>query len=390
MTDSSILSSVFYNALTANVNDGAANKWVGDHTYGFPVNFEAQYGVKVSGNSQIIGHEFDGAAVAQLRLNGGPATVSGIVQWANNTIGTAHGVEIANGIANINMSGLVFNPANGNIPNAQAVVLDSGLPSQSLLTSYPNIGDVNIMGHFSQTGANAGFNGPPGAAAQIVATADQTTGTNADLILTPRTAAFGAGLVATGNASSLKLQTNFNTGLTLDTSNPPITTIAGPTTINNATFKVTTLGVSTAVDTVCYSSVTGLFTEEPTGTTCTVSDETKKLGIQPVDPGHSLEIVLGSSPISYYYIPVLGDTDYHLGFGAQTMATIAPELVHYEDGKPAAIKQLELLPITWAAMKEQQQEIETLKILALWVLLFCALLYVRQDLRRLGSASSLH
>jgi uncharacterized membrane protein len=48
----------------------------------------------------------------------------------------------------------------------------------------------------------------------------------------------------------------------------------------------------------------------------------------------------------------MGDTDYHLGFGAQTMASVAPELVHYENDKPAAIKQIELLPVTWAAIKE--------------------------------------
>jgi hypothetical protein len=124
------------------------------------------------------------------------------------------------------------------------------------------------------------------------------------------------------------------------------------TTINSATFKVTTLAAATAIDTVCYTTATGLFTEEPTGTTCTVSDETKKVGIHPLRWIHSLATILRSSPISYYYVPEMQDPDYHLGFGAQTMEKIAPELVHYEDGKPKAIKQLELLPVTWAAIKE--------------------------------------
>jgi endosialidase-like protein len=124
------------------------------------------------------------------------------------------------------------------------------------------------------------------------------------------------------------------------------------TTVNSATFKVTTLAAATAIDTVCYTTVTGLFTEEPTGTTCTVSDETKKVGIHPLRWVHSILTILRSSPISYYYLPEMGDPDYHLGFGAQTMEKIAPELVHYEEGKPKAIKQLELLPVTWAAIKE--------------------------------------
>lgn len=133
-----------------------------------------------------------------------------------------------------------------------------------------------------------------------------------------------------------------------------VLTLNNATTINSATFKVTTLAASTAVDTVCYSTVTGLFTEEPTGTTCTVSDERKKTAMLPIDNRRSLDIILASSPISYYYKPEAHlDDDYHLGFGAQTLARIAPELVQRDaEGVPEAVKQIELLPITWAAIKQ--------------------------------------
>lgn len=133
-----------------------------------------------------------------------------------------------------------------------------------------------------------------------------------------------------------------------------VLTLNNATTINSATFKVTTLGVATAVDTVCYSSVTGLFTEEPTGTTCTVSDERKKTAIQPISLRHSLDIIMASTPITYYYKPEaeLDDVS-HLGFGAQTLARIAPELVTLgDDGVPNAVKQIELIPIAWAAIKQ--------------------------------------
>lgn len=140
-------------------------------------------------------------------------------------------------------------------------------------------------------------------------------------------------------------------------------TLAAATTINNATFKVTTLAASTALDVVCYTTATGLFTEEPTATTCTVSDERKKTAMRPIDRKHSLDIVLASSPISYYYKPEAElDNNYHLGFGAQTLGRIAPELVQLDAGGEAeAVKQLELLPITWAAMQEEHAAIEGLR-----------------------------
>ncbi len=160
-----------------------------------------------------------------------------------------------------------------------------------------------------------------------------------------------------------------------------VLTASVPTTINSATFKVTTLAAAAAIDTVCYSTVTGLFTEEPTGTTCTVSDERLKSPLQPISDRHSLDIIMGSKPSSFYFLPGTPNDDgnYHFGFGAQTLAKVAPELtLTDDDGVPNRIKYGELTPITWAAIQEQQRQIETLKLLALWIILFCGLMYVRQ------------
>ncbi len=116
------------------------------------------------------------------------------------------------------------------------------------------------------------------------------------------------------------------------------------------------LAASTAIDVVCYSTVTGLFTEEPTGTGCTVSDERKKTAMQPISLQHSLDTIIASSPITYYYKPEARlDSVSHLGFGAQTLAKIAPELVQFgDDGEAEAVKQIELLPVTWAAIKQMK------------------------------------
>ena len=168
-----------------------------------------------------------------------------------------------------------------------------------------------------------------------------------------------AGLVG---ASAIELVIGSTDKMDYQTTTANTWTLAAPTTVNSATFKVTTLATSTAIDTVCYTTATGLFTEEPTGTTCTVSDERMKTAMQPISRRHSLDIILRSSPISYYYKPELQDPDYHLGFGAQTLAKVAPELVQRDaEGVPNAVKQLELLPITWAGMQAMQAEIDDLK-----------------------------
>ena len=141
-------------------------------------------------------------------------------------------------------------------------------------------------------------------------------------------------------------------------------TLAAATTINNATFKVTTLAASTAIDTVCYTTVTGLFTEEPTATTCTASDERLKTPIKALDPLRALDVVLHSDP--GYFCSSKGtpnyDGNYHFGFGAQTLAKIAPELTLTDDhGVPNRVKYGEMGPWTWAAMQALQAEIMDLR-----------------------------
>lgn len=142
-----------------------------------------------------------------------------------------------------------------------------------------------------------------------------------------------------------------------------VLTLNNATTINSATFKVTTLAAATAIDVVCYTTVTGLFTEEPTATTCAVSDERKKVGMQSISMQHSLDTIIASSPISYYYTKEIDpDSIAHLGFGAQTLARIDPQLVeHDEHGVPNAVRYIELIPVTWAAIKQLNANFEAYK-----------------------------
>jgi hypothetical protein len=167
------------------------------------------------------------------------------------------------------------------------------------------------------------------------------------------------GLFITGNGITGGTAVNY----AIDDESTALAYFNGPTTINNATFKVTTLAAATALDVVCYTTATGLFTEEPTATTCTVSDERKKTAMRPISLQHSLDTILASTPISYYYKKsAMLDDKVHLGFGAQTLAKIDPELVERdEDGVPNAVKQIELLPVTWAAIKQLNIDINRLR-----------------------------
>jgi len=120
------------------------------------------------------------------------------------------------------------------------------------------------------------------------------------------------------------------------------------------------LANATAIDDVCYSSVTGLFTYTVTATACVVSDENAKDEMTPIDPQYALNVVLGSTPISFIYKPErkLGN-DRHLGFGAQSLERIAPELVTTtNNGKDKAIKQKEMSPYAWAAIKRLKAEFD--------------------------------
>ena len=120
------------------------------------------------------------------------------------------------------------------------------------------------------------------------------------------------------------------------------TLCAATTTINSATFKVTTLAASTALDVVCYTTVTGLFTEDPTGTGCTVSARRFKQDINYLSDSRMLDEVLGMKPVSFRFKKGVGQDDgaaTHYGLIAEDMEKAAPELVAYEkNGQTHGVK----------------------------------------------------
>lgn len=158
-TDDVIIGSTFHNAATANIYDAAAqNKYIGGHTFGYPFNNLATYGVEtVFGGITLSGHEFDGAATAQLKIDGGSDVVASGTMQFNGLIGQTYGTEIATGLSNINLAGIIFNqggPSN-TVTAAQAVVLDGTAPTQSILANYPGFGGLLIGGALTVNGFNS-------------------------------------------------------------------------------------------------------------------------------------------------------------------------------------------------------------------------------------------
>lgn len=158
----------------------------------------------------------------------------------------------------------------------------------------------------------------------------------------------GANSTTINAIAGMWLQGNGNTGMTVSATG----TITMP--------NITNVG---GADNMCYQSTTGAVTWTLLATACVVSDEDAKYDMMALDPARSLDIVVNSRPISFLYRPErdLGN-DHHLGFGAQTLARVAPELVtRDESGKPNAVKQLELAPVVFGAIQQLERRLEAVE-----------------------------
>lgn len=143
-------------------------------------------------------------------------------------------------------------------------------------------------------------------------------------------------------------------------------TFATAVTINNATFKVTTLANSATTSAACYAPATGLFTYGGTIGTCTVSDETLKAFEGPVDNALGRLVALSRSPaFGYFRASDAGraqfGTERRIGLGAQTLGSFFPELMERGvDGLYSADYAKLTVPIV-AALVEVHDEVSELR-----------------------------
>jgi hypothetical protein len=88
------------------------------------------------------------------------------------------------------------------------------------------------------------------------------------------------------------------------------------------------------------------------------SDARLKTKIQPI--GYGLSAVMKMRPVAYHWKDTLSAHGRNLGFVAQEMLELVPEVVNQE-GPHLGMKYAELIPVLTKAIQEQQAEIETLK-----------------------------
>ncbi len=152
------------------------------------------------------------------------------------------GIQIATGLDGVVITG--FN-LTGLPTQANAIVQVGTPPTHSYIYGNPGALDYpfNLSGSLSALGATV--NGGASAAALTTILADQSTGTNASLFLTPRTGAFGVGILSTGNASDLVFQTNFNETMRITASSQNLT-MAKPIILKGYTVDTLPSGVTGA------------------------------------------------------------------------------------------------------------------------------------------------
>ena len=138
-----------------------------------------------------------------------------------------------------------------------------------------------------------------------------------------------------------------------------------------STISATSIPFTTQENVLCYNSTTGLVTYQTWTAGCAVSSTRLKNDISDIAPLYALDTILALKPVTYVYKPEadLG-TDSHFGFTAEQVASVARDLVEYDnDGvTPRAVRYQELTPLLVGAIQrlkadndDMRAQIEELK-----------------------------
>lgn len=391
--DNFITNSSFYNAATANIlNNGGANHYVSNHTYGFPnPDYYAVDGILDSSGGAIIhAHEFDGATTALAALNGSQTTIVGSTfNWANNTVFAANGIVVASGQIVSIVGSIWFNqwaiiPANaivqsGTIGGGSSFVAN-GLASQpadyepafaptgSACPSGANwfylaavntlalcnngnqiaqwAGQFIYLGHITANGNLQAQlqNTSGGSSGQTELDVGNVTANALSIVVkgSGNSTGNGASSATITGATSLWLQGGTTNGFELDASgNPYLPSLANSTAAKTGT--------------VCWATGAGALTYDNTST-CLVSSKRFKKNIKPLKD--SLTVIAALNPVQFEYKDQKTSPGLHVGFTAENVAAVDPRFAAFDDeGKPLKVRYIEMVALLTQAMQEQQREI---------------------------------
>jgi endosialidase-like protein len=109
---------------------------------------------------------------------------------------------------------------------------------------------------------------------------------------------------------------------------------------------------------VCYNSSTGAVTYD-SSTTCLLSSMTVKHDWRPLEG--ALPEVMQLNPVDFLYDDQGAMPGRQIGLLAEQVAKVDPRLVTNDDGRPMGVRYINAIALAFAAIKEQQAEIEVLK-----------------------------
>jgi hypothetical protein len=123
-----------------------------------------------------------------------------------------------------------------------------------------------------------------------------------------------------------------------------------------------------AISGAVFTRASGLYVQTPGGAYTSVfaaaftvsSTIRNKTGLVPLEPAASLSQVLDErvTPLAYTYV----DDSRHLGFAAESMVQVVPEVVSLDDqGDPLGINYGSLVPVLWSAVRELSTRLAALE-----------------------------
>ena len=173
-----------------------------------------------------------------------------------------------------------------------------------------------------------------------------------------------------GGASKLLVNTSGNTVVGSTTGSTSKTTgslttggglgVAGA--LFTDTLSIITAAVTSQTNVLCYNTTTGLVTTTTQGTACLISSAKYKDHITNLSDKRALDIATQLQPISFRYKTEadMGDA-MHLGFTAEQVENVEPQLVEYKNGLPHGVKYGELSAVWAGALRELRQELQELR-----------------------------
>ncbi len=293
---------------------------------------------------------------------GGSNTANGYYSLFNNTTGSSN---TANGYSSLSSNTIGnYNTANG-MYSLLTATSTTGTTAFGYQAGKLMSGATGAVGNYNTLiGYQAGYDITTGGNNLILGT-EQTTATG--ITTGSGNIIIGNGYNGLTNTASNQLNIGnliFGTGLasgnTLSTGNVGIGTTNPQYKLEvNGTAAFPLIPTGAGSGSICYTGGTGALSTSTAG--CTASSLRFKDNIQPLTYG--LADILKLKPVSFTYKPYMDIPGNQIGFIAEDMVQVIPEVVGYDaQGLPASIDYGKLTSVLVSAMQELNANVRQLQV----------------------------